>query len=135
MFSLIRTATWLMSLKHSSGKIMAQISKEQLLKDLQTAKDGESRLHCVINDLLNKEVTWFRKGPHWLGIARPSGAEGGLVIHQERFPGRKPYAVAYSWESWWPGIRDRTHALDKSESNLRDCAYEALTYIQKMQGL
>lgn len=100
----------------------------------QYAKDA-GILHIALNDVLNRKVEWFRKGPHKLGIARPCGAEGGIVIHTFRHKGQSDYSCAYYWEEWFNDSFKHTIASNDPEAvALRQCAFAANEYIMREQN-
>lgn len=106
-------------------------SKLELLKECARLGIEVGMLHCVLNDVLNKEVTWFYKGHQRLGICRPCGPEGGLVIHKTTID--KGYASAYLWEPWFNSIRHHS-SPDKDATDLRNCAFKAHNWIINEQA-
>jgi hypothetical protein len=114
-------------------------TKEQLVKDLDYYSKESSLLHCVLNDVMNGKVKWFRFGCQKLGVSRANGAAGALVIHQFKavtITGdkqvRNNYSCAYFWEHWFPKVREQS-CNDKESTDLRTCAFMAHNWILNQQ--
>lgn len=121
---------------------MSKTTKAQLAKDLDYYSKESSLLHCILNDLVNGKVRWFRKGSQALGISRATGAAGALVIHRSKsstFVGdvetRSQYSCAYFWETWFPAIKQQScHSSDKDGADLREIAWQAHNWILNQQN-
>lgn len=64
---------------------------------IQRNRDIERRiepLELALADLARDRVTWFGRGDYRLGISRPNGAAGGIVIV------RAEIVTADYWETW-----------------------------------
>jgi hypothetical protein len=103
---------------------MKKRTRQQLEDELRLQSIESGRNHCMINDILNDRVKWFRKGNNAIGISRPNGAEGGLIVH--RFQG---YASVYSWEDWYEGVRHYSSTEDNPHLTTRALASEAHNWI------
>ncbi len=110
-----------------------KISKQNLKACLDAKETEASCLHLALNDVLNDQVTWFKRGTQRLGISRATGASGGIVIHREVERGNPSlnYTTgAYYWEAWFPQIRDD---YGTTMQDIRLCALDAHDWILKQQ--
>jgi len=108
---------------------MKRATYDQLAARERQATEDAGMLHCVLNDVLNNEVQWFRKGNVRLGITRPAGPAGGYVIEASC-----GYASVYLWDTWWPGVRDHIpNHTDAEGIKRRELAHKAHDYIIQKQ--
>lgn len=116
---------------------MAVESKLKLLARVRELSDTGSLLHLALNDALNGEITWFRRGRHSIGISRPTSASGGLAIHRY-FPdgAHQPHASVYYAEGWFNDVLrvSSTVPYDADTINFRNAVIEAKYFLQDEQA-
>ena len=71
------------------------LAKADLLKQLDDARHARDVHELALSDVVADRVTWFGRGETRIGISRPTGAMGGLVIVR-----RNGMAYAAPWEQW-----------------------------------
>lgn len=108
-------------------------TKEQLIARNAQLEQESTVQAFALSDLLSDHVKWFRKGHVLLGISRPTGASGGILVHRSNDNGKGfEFVGAYYFERWYAGIRaiDWSHH-DEEGCALRNCADEVATYINQ----
>lgn len=67
---------------------MKTLTKEQLIAR-NAQLDQETTVQALaLCDLISDRVKWFRKGHAMLGVSRPTGASGGILIHRSNDNGK-----------------------------------------------
>lgn len=116
----------------SANSKRMKTTKAQLEKDLAASQADATATQIALNDVLNNQVKWFRKGNHALGVCRPTGAHGGIVIARMK-SGASHYSCAYYWERYIPHFKTLPSS-DKEFSDQREIAFQAETYINREQS-
>jgi hypothetical protein len=86
-------------------------------------------LQLALWDVMDGNIHWIRHGKHKVGITRPAGPSGGIVI--ECGPG---YGNTHFFEDWFPHWENYVpHPSAPEGLIMRDLAYRARAYIQAAQ--
>ena len=103
-----------------------KLTRAELETGLATWREDAGLLHCALNDVLRGDVKWFGgNGKIRLGITRPCGAEGGILLHTH-----DGYTVARLWEQSWPNFRDYSPSPGNTDAlRARELAMQAHEYI------
>lgn len=75
--------------------IGSRVTKAELLARSQRLERENEPLALALHDLVAGQVHWFGRSPYRLGISRPTGGAGGIVI-ASAFGSTS----AHYWETW-----------------------------------
>jgi hypothetical protein len=90
---------------------------------------------CATNDLINGKVRWFVRGKIALGICRPTGASGGIVIRRMTQPDGEYYSTVYNWDDYSHSVLEHLPShTDRDAQNEFNAASEAQSWVRKEQS-
>ena|ERR1035441_4552220 len=91
-------------------------------------------LSIALQESVNEGITWFGLGNVRIGVCRPEGAHGGVVLDSWKDNDcEERYTSAYYWEEWWPKVRD-SFGNDEIAIKRRELACKAQEFINQAQS-
>lgn len=111
------------------------MKKQDLIARNQELEKENTLWLCATNDLINDKVKWFRRGKYSLGICRPNGASGGIVLSRFK-DGDNDLTTVHNWEEFYHNIEQNVPAPTNKEAiEFRNLAMDAMLWTRKMQNL
>jgi hypothetical protein len=90
-------------------------------------------LSIALQESVNGGITWFGLGAVRIGVCRPDGAHGGIVLDSFKLKEQSRYTGAFYWEEWWPKVRDY-FGNDEMAIKRRELACKAQEFINQAQS-